>query len=148
VANKGSFKGERGGCRERKTNCGWLLLLWRRCKAEQPTKVFVGKDEERRGNHFIRRTTRVLCQKHTPSILTGTAPAIIFLQHPWTRSQAAAAFVRRGGCANTADVRFSPTCSHPTMQCTVRSLGESHHESLAFPEQQIPGDNQTHLLNP
>jgi hypothetical protein len=101
-------------------------------RGEQPTKVFVGKDEREKRNHFIRRTTRVLCQEHTPSILTGTAQRSFFCNILGLVVRLPQLFVRRGGCANTADVRFSLTCS--PQQCSALSvaLGESHHEILGF----------------
>jgi hypothetical protein len=102
---KGPFKSERGGCREEKR-----IVVGCCCCGDDVKQMFVGRMKRKekplyQANHkgFVSKTT-------TPSTLTGTTqPAIIFLQQAslGLRSQAAAAIVRRGGCANTADVRFS-----------------------------------------
>ena len=56
---------------------------------------------------FVRRTTRVLCFEETHFQAFTRHSRSSFCKTCWgLRSQAAAAFVRRGGCANTADVRF------------------------------------------
>jgi hypothetical protein len=118
-----------------------LLLLWRRCKAEQSTQRCYRKDEEK--NHFIRRTTRVLCQNTHSQALTRHSD--LFCQHPGLVVRLPQPLSAGVAAQTLLTYVFLLLTQHllRILQCTVRSLGEWHHEALAHIS--ILGVNQTHL---
>jgi hypothetical protein len=120
---KGPSESERGGCRERKTNCG--LLLWRRCKAEQPAKVFVGKDEREKRKPLYQANHKGFVSEKQHQALSPAQhqPAIIFLH-----SILGDCVVRlpqllsAGVAAQTLLTYVSLRLAHPN-KCTVRCTG-------------------------
>ena len=98
VANKGSVKVEEALS---KTSC---VVVVATAEDGRTTNRCYRKE----GEQLVRRTARVLCQRpHESDQFCASS----------TRSQAVRSLVRRGGCANTADVLFftPPTCCHSAL---------------------------------
>jgi hypothetical protein len=126
---KGPFKSERGGCREEKR-----IVVGCCCCGDDVKQMFVGR--MKRKDHFIRRTTRVLCQKRQHQALSPaqhSQRSFFCSKHPWDCVVRLPQQLSAGVAAQTLlTYVFLSDLLHPACSALSVALGESHHWILGF----------------